>query len=149
MRPPTRGMTPWTKKFCTLYVKLLTVVPEAGEPGEPVVEGDHHTQRVDRIGNHVTGRQEVHDDVEHDRHESKCDRRHGRREKSPVHLREDEGIALCTDIESTVRAVGRIVVWVDAAADDSTISSNKWSRIDANVECPKIAGPRIERTSLV
>jgi len=65
-----------------------------------------------------------------------------------VHLGKDLRTALCTAIESTVRAVGRMVVWVEAAAEDSTMSNKRWSRIDANVECPNIAGPRIESTSL-
>ena len=37
----------------------------------------------------------------------------------------DFGIALYAAIDSVVRAVGRIVVWVDAAAEDSTISSSR------------------------
>ena len=35
------------------------------------------------------------------------------------------GSALCTDIESTVRAVGKIVVWVEAAAEERTIKSKR------------------------
>jgi hypothetical protein len=54
---------------------------------------------------------------------------------------------LCTDIESTVRAVGRIVVWVEAAAEESTMSNKRCESTEAKAECPKIAGPRIESTS--
>jgi len=47
-----------------------------------------------------------------------------------VHLLEDVRNALCTDIESTVRAVGKIVVCVEAAAEERTIKSRRWSRIE-------------------
>ena len=40
-----------------------------------------------------------------------------------------------------------MVVWVEAAAEESTMSNNRWSRIEASVEWPKIAGPRTESTS--
>src|SRR5579863_7094940 len=46
--------------------ELLAVVPEAGESGQPVVEGDHGTERVDRVGDDVASGDRVHDDVEHD-----------------------------------------------------------------------------------
>ncbi len=38
----------------------------------------------------------------------------------------DFGSALYAAMDRVVRAVGRIVVCVDAAAEDSTISSSRW-----------------------
>src|ERR1700678_52533 len=58
------------------------------------------------------------------------------------------GIALYTDIERVVRAVGRIVVWVDAAAELSTISSRRWYMNEPKPEVPKIEWPITESTSL-
>jgi len=52
------------------------------------------------------------------------------------------GSALCTDIESTVRAVGRIVVWVDDDAE-ARPSATRGVEDRAKVEWPKIAGPRM------
>ena len=46
-----------------------------------------------------------------------------------------------------VRAVGRIVVWVEAAAEDSTISSSSWVRNEPKPEEPKTAPPRTDSTS--
>src|SRR5450755_1939838 len=59
----------------------------------------------------------------------------------------DFGIALYTAIDSVVRAVGRIVVWVEAAAEDSTISSSRWVRNDPKPEVPKTRLPWIDSTS--
>ena len=46
-----------------------------------------------------------------------------------------------------VRAVGRIVVWVEAAAEDSTISSSRWVRNDPKPEVPNTALPWTDSTS--
>src|SRR6266481_8379811 len=59
----------------------------------------------------------------------------------------DLGIALYAAMDRVVRAVGRIVVWVDAAADDSTITSSRWKKTDPTVPLPKTAWPWIESTS--
>src|SRR5437764_8718276 len=59
----------------------------------------------------------------------------------------DDGIALYTDIDSVVRAVGRIVVWVDAAAEDSTMSSSRWVRNEPKAEVPKTRLPWTDSTS--
>src|SRR6516162_8868060 len=57
------------------------------------------------------------------------------------------GIALYAPMDKVVRAVGRIVVWVDAAAEDSTISSSRWVRTDPKPELPNTALPWIDSTS--
>src|SRR5216683_4701926 len=57
------------------------------------------------------------------------------------------GIALYTAIDRVVRAVGRIVVWVDAAAEESTISSSRWVRNEPQAELPKTLLPWIDSTS--
>src|SRR5947207_14818440 len=59
----------------------------------------------------------------------------------------DAGIALYTAIDRVVRAVGRIVVWVDAAAEDSTISSSRWEKNEPTPELPKTRPPWMDRTS--
>src|SRR6516165_4615952 len=59
----------------------------------------------------------------------------------------EDGIALYTAIDSVVRAVGRIVVWVEAAAEDSTISSSRWVRNDPNAEVPNTRLPWTDNTS--
>ena len=50
-------------------------------------------------------------------------------------------------IDSVVRAVGRIVVWVDAAAEDSTMRISRWLRKVPNPLVPKTEEPRTEITS--
>src|SRR5436190_23753798 len=57
------------------------------------------------------------------------------------------GMALYTAIDRVVRAVGRMVVWVDAAAEDSTMSSSRWVRNDPKPELPNTAVPWIDSTS--
>ncbi len=52
-----------------------------------------------------------------------------------------------TAIDSVVRAVGRIVVWVEAAAEDSTISSSSRLRNDPKPEVPKTRLPWTDSTS--
>src|ERR1700709_1207729 len=52
------------------------------------------------------------------------------------------GIALARAIESVVRAVGRIVVWVDAAAEESTAMIRILSKGE-----PKTSVPRALSTS--
>src|SRR5437764_11699196 len=59
----------------------------------------------------------------------------------------DDGIALYTAIDSVVRAVGRIVVWVEAAAEDSTMSSSRWLRNEPKAEWPNTRPPWIDSTS--
>ena len=46
-----------------------------------------------------------------------------------------------------VRAVGRMVVWVEAAAELSTIRSSRWDSTLPKPEVPKTEWPRTERTS--
>ncbi len=46
-----------------------------------------------------------------------------------------------------VRAVGRMVVWVEAAAELSTISSSSRDRTVPKPPLPKIAPPRTDSTS--
>src|SRR5215471_2360826 len=58
-----------------------------------------------------------------------------------------EGIALYTAIDRVVRAVGRIVVWVEAAAEDSTMSSSRWVRNDPKAEVPNTRLPWTDSTS--
>src|ERR1039458_766539 len=57
------------------------------------------------------------------------------------------GMALKTAMDSVVRAVGRIVVWVEAAAELSTIRRRRWERKLPNPEDPKMELPRTESTS--
>ncbi len=52
-----------------------------------------------------------------------------------------------TAIDSVVRAVGRIVVWVEAAAELSTIRTSSRARKTPKPEPPKTAVPRTESTS--
>src|SRR5208283_3804375 len=58
------------------------------------------------------------------------------------------GTALYTLIESTVRAVGRIVVWVEATAEENTMSSNRWEKIEPNQLEPNTADPCTDSTSV-
>src|ERR1700722_7719474 len=60
-----------------------------------------------------------------------------------------EGIALYTAMDNVVRAVGRIVVCVDAAAELSTMRISRWERNEPNPLLPKTALPRTEITSTV
>jgi hypothetical protein len=64
-----------------------------------------------------------------------------------VDLGELWGQRLVNRIESVVRAVGRIVVWVEAAAELSTIRSSRWVRKLPNPEAPNIDPPRADSTS--
>src|ERR1035438_5651476 len=64
-------------------------------------------------------------------------------------LEKESGSALYAAIERVVRAVGRIVVWVEAAAELSTIRISRRVRNVPNPPPPKIADPRTESTSLV
>src|ERR1700683_1106296 len=57
------------------------------------------------------------------------------------------GMALNTAMDSVVRAVGRMVVWVEAAAELSTISSSRWDRKLPSPDVPKIDDPSTDRTS--
>src|SRR5436305_14187360 len=59
----------------------------------------------------------------------------------------EDGIALYTAIDRVVRAVGRIVVWVEAAAEDSTMSSSRWVRNEPKPEVPNTRLPWIDSTS--
>src|SRR5215475_4296982 len=59
----------------------------------------------------------------------------------------DFGSALYAAMDSVVRAVGRIVVWVDAAAEESTISSSRWARNEPQAELPNTRLPWIDSTS--
>src|SRR5690348_1630571 len=62
-------------------------------------------------------------------------------------LENSGGIALYTAIDSVVRAVGRIVVWVEAAAEDSTINSSRWVRNEPQPELPNTRWPWTDSTS--
>ena len=57
------------------------------------------------------------------------------------------GTALYTPMASVVRAVGRMVVCVEAAAELSTISSSRWNRKLPNPDVPNTECPSAERTS--
>src|SRR5580693_8566614 len=59
----------------------------------------------------------------------------------------DSGSAPYAAIESVVRAVGRIVVWVEAAAELSTMRIRSRDRTVPSPEEPKIAPPVTDRTS--
>ncbi len=50
-------------------------------------------------------------------------------------------------IDRVVRAFGRIVVCVVAAADVSTMKMSRWLRTEPITELPKIAVPSTDRTS--
>ena len=56
-------------------------------------------------------------------------------------------MALYTAIDRVVRAVGRIVVCVDAAAEDSTMSSSRWVRKEPKADVPKTRLPWTDSTS--
>src|SRR5208283_1214723 len=58
------------------------------------------------------------------------------------------GTALYTLMERTVRAVGRIVVCVDAAADESTMSSNRCAKTEPIQADPNTAVPCTDSTSV-
>ena len=58
-----------------------------------------------------------------------------------------DGIALKTAIESVVRAVGRIVVWVDAAAELKTMITSSLVRNVPNPDVPKMEVPSTVSTS--
>src|SRR5882724_7738822 len=58
------------------------------------------------------------------------------------------GSALYTAMDSVVLAVGRIVVWVEAAAEDSTMSSSRWVRNEPKPDPPNTAWPWMDSTSL-
>ena len=57
------------------------------------------------------------------------------------------GMALNTAMDSVVRAVGRMVVCVEAAAELSTMSRSRWDRKLPSPDVPKIDDPRMDRTS--
>ena len=57
------------------------------------------------------------------------------------------GSALKAPIDSVVRAVGRIVVWVDAAADVSTEMISRISMIRPPGPSPNTVGPMAAKTS--
>src|ERR1700691_661948 len=61
----------------------------------------------------------------------------------------DLGSAPYTAMDRVVRAVGRIVVCVDAAAEDSTIRISRRDRNVPKPEVPKTAPPRMDSTSPV
>src|ERR1017187_1801474 len=58
-----------------------------------------------------------------------------------------DGMALYAAMDRVVRAVGRMVVWVDAAADDSTIRIRSRLRTVPKPLVPKMALPWTESTS--
>src|SRR5258708_4461495 len=58
-----------------------------------------------------------------------------------------EGIDLYTAIDRVVRAVGRMVVWVEAAAELRTISKSRWLRTLPKPDVPNTALPRPDSTS--
>src|SRR5581483_2709928 len=62
-------------------------------------------------------------------------------------LAKDWGIALYTAIDRVVRAVGSIVVWVEAAAEDSTIRISRWLKTVPAVPVPKTELPWMDSTS--
>ena len=57
------------------------------------------------------------------------------------------GMALNTAMDSVVRAVGRMVVWVEAAAELSTIRRRRWERKLPNPDVPKMELPKTDSTS--
>ncbi len=57
------------------------------------------------------------------------------------------GIAWCAAIEKVVRAVGRMVVWVEAAEEVSTMKISSLVRNHPRPWSPKTAPPRPESTS--
>src|SRR5262245_28457066 len=59
----------------------------------------------------------------------------------------DDGSALYTAIDSVVRAVGKIVVCVEAAAEDRIIRKSNRVKNPPNPDEPKIALPSGENTS--
>src|ERR1700761_1695642 len=59
----------------------------------------------------------------------------------------DEGMALKWAIDSVVRAVGRMVVWVDAAAELNTMRIRRWVSTLPMPDVPKTAPPRLDSTS--
>ena len=56
-------------------------------------------------------------------------------------------MALYTPMARVVRAVGRMVVCVEAAAELSTIRSSRWKRKLPNPEVPNTECPSAENTS--
>src|SRR6202453_742997 len=62
-------------------------------------------------------------------------------------LANDFGMALYVAIDSVVRAVGRIVVWVEAEAEVSTIRISRRTKEGPMPAPPKMALPRTDRSS--
>src|SRR6478609_112221 len=58
------------------------------------------------------------------------------------------GAALNTAIDRLVRAVGRMVVWVEAEAEVSTVMASRWTMIQPTVPPPKTDSPMTANTSL-
>ncbi len=58
-----------------------------------------------------------------------------------------DGTALWAAMEKTVRASGRMVVWVDATAEVSTVKMSNLVRNQPGPVVPKTAPPRPESTS--
>src|SRR3954453_3669431 len=62
-------------------------------------------------------------------------------------LANDVGMALYAAMDSEVRAVGRIVVWVDADADVRIDAESRSRAILPSPESPNRAGPMAAKTS--
>ena len=119
----------------------LAVVHDAGQPGEAVVEGDHEADRGDGVAEHVLA-ELVDSDVPDDRDDA-----HAIVETVGVCQRGEtlpnvRGSARQRAIERLVRAVGRIVVCVDAAAELRTAMISSLSSGE-----PKTFVPRTLSTS--
>src|SRR5215469_12890118 len=62
-------------------------------------------------------------------------------------LAKDLGMARYTAMDSVVRAVGKMVVWVDAAAEESTMISSRRKKTLPTVPLPNTAWPWMDSTS--
>ena len=123
--------------------QLAPEVPGAGEAGQPVIQADHEADGVDRIAEHVVGREDVDHDEPDRRDHAERDRRDVRRLVLGVHAAEDLRDPTPACHREDVRAVGRIVVCVDADAEVSTVMIR--SRL---IGLGKTFGPRNAKMSL-
>ena len=118
--PPSAGATTANSMPLSDLQPLAAVVERAGEAGEAVVEGDHQAERGDRVEEHVLA-DERQPDVPDDRHDAHTGSSRsaasgsarGRRRTLRQRARRAPSTAI-------VRAVGRIVVCVEAEAEVST-----------------------------
>ena len=120
-QPAEERREPDEQELAHAREQLVPVVPRAGEAGEAVVEADREAERDDGEFEHAFRRSGSAARRPRSRAAPKPQRRHGRREEALVDAcRTPRGSRFQCAIDSVVRAVGRIVVCVEAEAEVST-----------------------------